>query len=89
MQTTSRHRYAGQEQARWDPGSLRHCPAACAAAGKRRQLVDSLRETVPCRPHAPVPPVAPNVLAPGRLRSPVALADRPCRTLSLTHHLRV
>jgi hypothetical protein len=76
MSTASRRRYAGQEQARWDPGSLRHCPAACAAAGNRRQMMDSLRETVFCRPHAPVPPVAPNVLAPGRLRSSGALAER-------------
>jgi hypothetical protein len=69
---------AGQEQARWDPGSLRHCPAPFAAAGKTRRFTGSLRETDSYRPHAPVPPVAPNGLAPDRLRwrfpLPIALA---------------
>jgi hypothetical protein len=56
---------AGQEQARWDPAPY-GTALALRNGRQRRQVMDSLRETIFCRPNASVPPVAPNVLAPGR-----------------------
>lgn len=48
-------------------------PRLLCSGRQKTHFMDSLRETLCCRPHAPVPPVAPNVLAPGRLRWPFRL----------------